>query len=84
MVKYLPGRFLCIPQVLLTMVPRIPDYVEILCAHIACWFAVRSLAEEQGSFDKTLSQLKGCHAVEMQAAAQELQRSSSDGNRAKM
>lgn len=46
--------------------------------------AVFSLAEEQGAFDKTLSALKESHAEELQVAAQELQRSSSDGNRAKM
>ncbi|CAM9842168.1 unnamed protein product, partial [Hapterophycus canaliculatus] len=42
------------------------------------------LAEEQAAFEKTVSALKAAHEVELRAAADKLQRSSSDGNRAKI
>lgn len=43
-----------------------------------------SLSEEKASFENTVSALKAAHEAELQAAAEKLERSSSDGNRAKM
>ncbi|CAM9344515.1 unnamed protein product, partial [Ectocarpus sp. 4 AP-2014] len=42
------------------------------------------LAEEQAAFEKTVSALKATHEADLQAAADKLQQSSSDGNRAKI
>ncbi|CAB1096790.1 unnamed protein product [Ectocarpus sp. CCAP 1310/34] len=42
------------------------------------------LAEEQAAFEKTVSALKATHDADLQAAADKLQQSSSDGNRAKI
>ncbi|CBJ30891.1 expressed unknown protein [Ectocarpus siliculosus] len=42
------------------------------------------LAEEQSAFEKTVSGLKSTHEADLQAAADKLQQSSSDGNRAKI
>ncbi|CAN0161851.1 unnamed protein product [Ectocarpus sp. 6 AP-2014] len=42
------------------------------------------LAEEQAAFEKTVSALKSTHEADLQAAADKLQQSSSDGNRAKI
>lgn len=42
------------------------------------------MAEEQAAFEKTMSALKATHEADLQAAADKLQQSSSDGDRAKM
>lgn len=48
------------------------------------FFCACSLSEEQAAFEKAVSAMKADHEAELQAAAEKLQQSSSDGKRAKM
>lgn len=58
--------------------------VFVSCLFFFSFWMMCSLAEERAVFEKKVSALKANHEAELQAAAEKLERSSFDGNRAKM